>query len=249
MKNLFILSMLLSFSFNGFGQGNPVLENGNYYINPKRNWSEINIDNKKEFKGKRYILNVKSVTTDKVYAQFWKFSKNSINKIINGDKNSKIYEMSIDDFKNMTSVYYNRVDWRVGTLIVPLKLRFNDFEFTSNVNIGTSINAKIRYDRTKKDGFSIEPSFGISAGGIDLDTSNSLATNPTNVFAFSLSTGAVFHFTKSVNFGILFGVDKLSGKDQKQYNWNHDGKVWLGLGINVNFADKNKSNGKATSQQ
>lgn len=246
-KRYTLLLLFFIISLSIFAQKNiDIHDNGNYYLNPSIGWDNFTftaLNNKKILKGKDYILRVKDVLDNQVFFQFWKFRGNEeLNKQLNGENNDVIYELPIDKFKKLVNVYYNRVDWRAGAYTVPVKLRFDDFDFTSNINIGSNIGAKIRWNRKQENGFSIEPVFGLGISGISLDDFNSDVYKSTNSIAFSMNTGIIFHITDRINLGILYGFDKLSDKDQYKYNWKHNGKGWLGLGINVSFSNDNNNN-------
>lgn len=239
---LFILGLL--YSVITYCQNDEkILKGGNYYLDPvisitQNNFSTtinkpVNLDS---FKGKNYKLTVKSIIDNKVYFDFWEFSNLAKDKEVNGINKDNTYVTTIEEFKKLTSPYYNRIEWRAGFFNVPFKLRFNDFDFTSNVNLGINIGARYRWSRFKKDGFSIEPLFGFGVTAITLDEANSVVTESTNSSAFSINTGVLFHVTKHINLGVLYGFDNLSSKDQNRYNWKYNGKGWLGLGINVSFS-------------
>lgn len=251
MKTTLFTIVLLAFAGMAWGQEEIVIKKGgNYYLDP----SIILTDNlftktdkstlsSNTFKGKNYKLRVKNVVDGKVYFEFWRFSDSIKRKEINGEKEDAIYEVSEEDFKKMVSVYYNRVDWRVGAFNVPFKLRFSDFDFTSNINIGANLGAKIRWYRQQQNGFSLEPVLGIGITGVEVNDSNSKATESSNLIAFSINTGLLVHITQNINVGILYGFDNLTSKDQKRYDWKHNGNGWLGVGINVTFSSGNSNTG------
>ncbi len=155
--------VILGFFQGGFSQENPVIKGGNYFISNavgSSNFELISSDKTKKgseldsIENSNYSLRVTGIEADTVYFKFWPIKGKSDeakakNKALNGE-NDKVYSMSIKDFKNATSIVYNRVEWKYGIFTVPFKLRFSDFIFESNVNIGTSIGAKIRLYRKKK---------------------------------------------------------------------------------------------------
>lgn len=249
--NLLLLSLTIMLSFTMYPQEEKtIIKGGNYYLDPIITLTQQNFKtttnnslNVNEFKGKGYKFTVKNIVEDKVYFKFWKFTED--NDKINGIDNSNVYEVTKDDFLKLTSPLYNRIDWRAGFFNVPFKLRFSDFDFTSNVNLGINIGARTRWNRVRKDGFSIEPVFGFGISSISLDESNSNVEESTNSSAFSINTGVLFHISKNINLGVLYGFDNLSAKDQNKYNWKYNGKRWLGLGINVSFSVGGDNSGSA----
>lgn len=147
------------------------------------------------------------------------------------------------------SPLYDKIEWRVGGYTVPFKLRFGEFNFDSNVNIGTNLGAKIRYNREVENGFAFEPIIGFGLASIKMDDTNSKALTATNISAFTLNTGVLFHINSSINLGLTWGYDWISHNDQINYNWKHNGKGWLGIGINVAFTKEDKNEQKSNKNQ
>jgi hypothetical protein len=256
MKTNFLLVFLL-WAGIAFGQENDIKIDGNYYFNyislndlnsfksESKTEKSKSIDIvKDQIDGKKYRVTVNNVKDGKVYFRFWKFVDREKNKIINDtesetDNSKVIYVMSLQDFKSNTKILYNRIDWRVGIYTVPLKLRFSGFTFDANVNLGTNLGAKIRYNREVENGLSFEPILGFGLASIKLDESNSNASGNN----FTINTGLLVHITKNVNVGLTLGFDYLSNNDQKNYDWKYNGKGWVGIGINVAFGNQNNNTG------
>ncbi|KIC63166.1 hypothetical protein [Chryseobacterium taiwanense] len=160
------------------------------------------------------------------------------------DKKKVLYSLPKDKFKIVTQPLYDRIDWRVGVYTVPFKLRLGGFAFDANVNLGANIGGKIRWDREIENGFAIEPIFGFGLASIKLDESNSnVTTANTNVSAFTVNTGVLFHITNAINVGVTFGLDRISKNDQNNYDWKYNNKGWFGLGINVAFNNQGGNTG------
>jgi len=221
--------------------------------------------------GTSYIVNVKQIKKNRVYFVFGKFTKadlnNKINKLIfsttkrdtsipksnNSPRNENnidqspdtrtIYSLPLEVFRESTSPYYNRIEYRVGVYTVPFKLRFSSFSFDANVNLGTNLGAKIRINRRVENGFALEPIFGFGLSSIKLDETNSTKTEPTNISAFTLNTGVLIHITNNINVGLTYGIDNISQSDQNNYNWKYQNKGWLGLGINIAFNNQSNNTG------
>ncbi len=256
MKTILLLLVLISLSSKGFGQENPIIKGGNYFIDNSINGSNfaLNSSNKSakaddldSIKNNSYSLTVTGIEDDIVYFKFWHFNDTITDKKINGN-NDIIYSMPLEDFKKATSVIYNRVQWKIGVFTVPFKLRFNDFNFESNINIGTNIGAKIRWDRKKEESIAFEPLLGIGLTAISLNEDNSDIEATSNLSAFSFNGGLILHITENVNLGVILGFDYLSGKDQKKYDWVHNGKGWVGLGVNIAFATGGSENSRNSGE-
>lgn len=177
-------------------------------------------DIKLKVSGSKYRITVTKIKNNNVYFVFGKFSDTLVNNMINkpdfsisadGDlkgffkpkdvnknvSNKVVYNMKLDDFKDNTKVLYQRVDWRVGVFTIPYKLRFSDFTFDANVNIGVSLGGKIRLNRELEESFALEPIVGFGLASIKLDDGNSSALESTNVSAFTINTGFLVHITNN----------------------------------------------------
>jgi len=187
----------------------------------------------------RYLKELQKRMSD---SEFQKF-RTEIPKQTKGKK-KVLYSLPKDKFKIVTQPLYDRVDWRVGAYTIPFKLRLGGFAFDANVNLGANIGGKIRWDREIENGFAIEPIFGFGLASIKLDESNSNVTAAnTNVSAFTVNTGVLFHITNTINVGVTFGLDRISKNDQSNYDWKYNNKGWFGLGINVAFNNQGGNTG------
>ncbi|AZI55571.1 hypothetical protein EIB75_10060 [Epilithonimonas vandammei] len=223
--------------------------------------------------GTSYNVSIEKITGDEVYFTFGPFPTSSKLRIINnhnyfGDggynefkdndspsisnnddlKNiNYLYSLPIKVFKENTLPLYNRVEYRVGVYTIPYKLRLSSFSFDANVNLGANLGAKFRWNRRVEKGFSIEPILGVGLASIKLDKDNSIITEPTNVSAFTINTGVLFHLTSLVNVGVTYGFDNISQNDQNNYKWKYQRKGWLGIGINVSFSNQSSNTGNTQS--
>lgn len=250
MKNLLLTYILFFTGLNMiWAQDVNISVGGNYYLNPSTDIDKMEITGNTLiaegfFKGRSYILEVQAIQNGEVYFKFWPFKNDSLNNKINGEQNGFIYKISTTNFKNLATPYYDKFEWRIGIYTVPYKLRFDQFEFESNLSIGTNLGLKIRFNRKEKTSFAIEPLLGFGLTSIKLNEYNSDISSSSNIAAFTINTGVVFHITSKINLGILLGADLISGKDQEKYHWTYHGKPWVGLGFNIAFSRKNNHNSK-----
>ncbi|WP_431610741.1 hypothetical protein [Chryseobacterium sp. 'Rf worker isolate 10'] len=250
MKTKIVLLFLLGWVGMAFGQENEIILDGNYYINriigsdnPKQdNKGFYFYANKKNLNGK-YRLTVDRIDGDKVYFSIWRFKDKELTSKISDTE----YILPKEEFMTLMRPLYDKIDWRVGFYTMPFKLRFHDFSFDANINLGGNLGAKIRINRMKKDGFALEPMVGVGWSNIKMDDSNSSATSATNIGAFTINTGLLFHITSEINIGLTLGWDNISGNDQKKYDWKYNGKGWLGIGINFSFSKEEKNTGSKDS--
>lgn len=224
---------------------------------------ELNDKIKELLEGTSYNISVIKVENDSVYFVFGLFNKADKESLINyqhlspqeaddfqksSSTNNRIkstkniqYSLPKNTFTDNVETLYNRAEYRMGIYTIPFKLRLSSFSFDANVNLGANLGAKIRWNRRLENGFSFEPIFGFALASIKLDQDNSVATEPTNVSAFTINTGLLIHLTNDINFGLTYGFDNISQNDQNNYNWKYNGKGWLGIGLNISFNDQNKN--------
>ncbi|WP_272149426.1 hypothetical protein [Tenacibaculum aiptasiae] len=203
------------------------------------------------------IINLISIKGDSVILQYYRSKKfsDTTKKIKETTFNTtyyksgnvlKYYKIKIDDFKKVTSPYYPRYKGAsAGIYSVPFKLRFNNFDFEQNLNIGINIGLQYRINKKINDRWILEPNFGIGLAKVNLNSKNSNVTESRTASAFSVSTGLILHLSKTINAGCFIGWDFLSNSDANT-NWVHNKKTWLGLGINIGF---NISDSKATTKE
>lgn len=274
MKTKILLLFLLGWVGMAFGQEKEIKEGGNYYFNhislndleglnseSSLNKSYQINDIREAVSGKKYRVTINKINLkdELVYFTFWKFKDSIKNIVINNsldkkDDNRVEYVMPLEDFKKGTKPLYNRVDWRVGVYTVPIKVRFSNFSFDPNANLGANLGAKIKWNRELDNSFALEPIVGFGLASIKLDESNSNITGSTdenakkstNVSAFTANLGVLVHIKNTINIGLTYGFDKISKNDHSNYGWKYNGKGWLGVGINVAFSNQNNT-GEATS--
>lgn len=126
---------------------------------------------------------------------------------------------------------------RAGIYTIPFKLRFSDFNFEKDLNLGVSIGLQYRLSKMLDERWILEPSFGIGLTKINLtsnNTNNSINKNR-SATAFTASVGLILRFSEKINAGLFFGKDYL-GLSDKDTNWIYNGETWVGLGINIGFS-------------
>jgi hypothetical protein len=250
MKKHLIITLIF-LSTISYAQIETVLPEGNYYVKiiPSKTVDDqgkststvtlLNDSNQKkevvdEIKSSKYLKVDYIDENDIVHFKFENID----------DKKAVInYTLALKDFKKIMSPYYDRFEWRIGVFAVPFKLRFNDFDFESDIALGANISNKIRFKREREDGFAVEPLVGFGLSKINLDESNSKIDTPGSTNAFTINTGVLIHLNSKINFGVFYGTDILSDKDNKKYDWIYNGNGWLGLGINVSFTDGKNNQG------
>ncbi len=189
---------------------------------------------------KGYKINVVYVNDDEVIFKYWHWSNDSTqNARYYGTEDAPyLYSMAVNDFEKLTRPVYNRFKgFEIGAYTVPYRLRglaqgSDKFDFESSLSLqanfifgwGSRYQAQSQYD----------VSFGLGLTKIELSPINSGINEERTASALTFSLGGVWKPTPVANVGMFLGWDWLGAKDQN-VNWTHDGRVWMGIGINVSF--------------
>ncbi len=204
------------------------------HVKRKSGSGELNIK-----KGRK--INVVEVGEDTIVFKYWRWGDSSSQLNIDyygADEEPNLYSLSKKDFINLTRPIYNRFKgFEVGAYSVPYRLRglfqrSDTFDFESSLSLqanfifgwGNRFQQQSQYD------FSL----GLGLTKIELSPLNSGANEDRTASALTLSLGGVWKPTPYANIGIFVGWDWLSAKD-KSVSWTYDGRVWMGIGINVSF--------------
>lgn len=241
-----------------FGQVDEIKVDGNYFFNDYSSYNNANSKIIGTLTAQANVdfatLNlgvekpsVKVVSIDAngiVTFKYRMFKDVALKNKFNGNGEKLYYKMTVSEFKKMMSVYYDRLEWKVGFFAVPYKLRFNDFDFESDISLGANLSAKFRFNRMREDGFALEPViFGLGISKINLDEFNSRIDAPGSSNAFTINSGLLIHVNGKINFGIFYGADFLAKRDNSKYDWKHNGNGWLGAGLNISFSETNPNKG------
>ena len=198
--------------------------------------------------GNHYNVTVQAISGDLITFKYWHFTNPDTNNAINGVADDALFTINSTEFKTMMGILYDRWEVRAGFFSVPYKLRFNDFDFESDVTVGMNISGFYRWNRKKEHGFAIEPILGIGLTKVNVDDSNSNVEESGSLSAFTVNTGLLFHLTEKINLGVFYGFDNLSKKDYENSGWKYNGKGWLGIGLNISFSETNNNKSESVDQ-
>lgn len=196
---------------------------------------------------------------DSVYFSYWLFNekKNStLRQKYNGESTEngndsilKIFHMKKSYFDELTRPLYSRYKGTsFGAYTIPLRLRGigasgDNFDFEASLSLQANLIFGIGSIYNTESWLDLSVGLGIT--GINLNESNAklitndevLSSQPFDertANAFTFSFGSVFKANRYANLGVFVGWDFL-GVNDNEIDWEHDGNVWLGLGINVTF--------------
>lgn len=200
------------------------------------------------------IIKISNIIGDSVIFQYWKFKipqKKDSSRAINNniaffkDTTERLlyFYLPKKNFENLTTKYFPKFKGAVaGFYSVPFKLRFNDFDFEQNLNLGLNIGFQYRFSKKIEDRWIIEPNIGFGISKVNLDENNSNVTENRSASAFSATVGVILRVTNTINLGAFLGKDFL-GKNDLGTNWQYNKKTWLGLGLNVGFSVNDRKKG------
>jgi len=115
-----------------------------------------------------------------------------------------------------------------GLLTLPFKFRmFDDKSFETNFNLNTTLNVRVK--QLWSAGIYVQ--FGAGIGNTNLYNGNAPGVDPgeeINAAALTILSGVMLQY-KKVQAGLYIGWDHIN--NQKNYQWQYNGKPWLGFGV------------------
>lgn len=142
--------------------------------------------------------------------------------------NDKVFKVTEEEFLAKTEFYEPIDRFSIGILNLPFKFRIQEersFETTFNIN--SLLNYRIwQFYNT---GFYLQAGAGF--GSVKLNNNNSIGINDKaeiDAVALSFLGGAMLQY-KRVQAGVYVGWDHIN--NQKNYQWQYNGKPWVGFGI------------------
>jgi hypothetical protein len=195
---------------------------------------------------------------DYVIIKFWRWTNAILIAKYNENNGLPIYfRMSKQDLLTKTRKTF-RVWFRegashitAGTLIIPVKLRFNKFDFSKDITLGPFVGWRTRLHKSSQSFISIGFNVGITS--VTLNEGNAVKednpNNPNNpkieknvdLAAFTWSYGAILEFNK-VQIGVFSGYDNIS--ENSGYKWNYQNKPWLSIGLGYSILSRNGNSKK-----
>lgn len=162
----------------------------------------------------------------------------------NSDKyNNIVFTVANTDLAAFAKVVEYEDRLAVGLLSLPFKARPQngmtfDTEFNLNLTLNTRIGSLL--------GSSFNWQIGAGIGSVGLNTSNASGLTGEQAQDVALLTGltGLMLQYKRVQVGLYAGVDFIN--NQKEYNWESNGNMWLGFGVGYDLfqisASPNSSN-------
>lgn len=135
-------------------------------------------------------------------------------------------------------------DLAAGVLLLPIKMRLGDFDFSRDVTIGTVVGPRWRLSPTRNVFLSLLGGAGIAAVTLDSGSTNGAVRESTDRAAVAITFGPMLEIN-SFQMGLLFGWDRISNPNRD--DWVHHGKPWVSLGLGYSLL-RAPPNAPATKQ-
>ncbi|MEO8148887.1 MAG: hypothetical protein ABI723_14675 [Bacteroidia bacterium] len=154
----------------------------------------------------------------------------------------KYFLMSHEDLKCKTIPRYNRnCSFTAGTVLIPVKMRLQHFDFSKDFTLGPTAGAKFRLSHYMHNYMNILAGLGITSVTLDKRSPKGVVEESIEVPALSPSLGCVLEFNRTTQVGLFCGCDYIS--DNETQNFIYHGKLWLsfGLGFTILSQESNSS--------
>jgi hypothetical protein len=160
--------------------------------------------------------------------------------------NGIVYKVSLKNFTALATEIQHQELLSVGLLTLPFKARpQGDLSFDTEFNLSSTLNIRLHSWR----GTTFNYQLGAGIGSVGLNTSNAaLLTDDEaqDVAVLTILNGLMFQY-KRVQVGFYAGVDQIN--NQKNYDWESNGNLWIGFGVGYNLFDLSLSSEKTTQKE
>ncbi len=154
-------------------------------------------------------------------------------------KARKYFLVDNKEFEAKTIPYY-ALSWvpalTAGAVLLPIKMRFNGFDFSKDITLGSVVGAKWRVSHYDENYLSVLAGFGITSVTLDSSSTKGKISAVSDRPALTPSFGVVFEFSNNIQVGAFVGADYLSAKENT--NWIYDKMTWLSIGLGYNILSK-----------
>ncbi len=181
---------------------------------------------------------------DTVIVRFWNWAEIDLRREYNysdsDEKVRKYFLMSYQDFNDKSIKRYSRVPtFTAGTVVIPVKLRFNQFDFSKDVTIGPTAGVRFRLSHYTNNYLNVLLGFGISSVSLDSISTGGKIKKGSDRPALTPSLGIVFEFIQNVQVGVFLGKDYIAKKED--VDWMYQGKTWFSIGLGITILSRQSS--------
>lgn len=149
----------------------------------------------------------------------------------------KYFLLSIKDMEDKCiSRYTVRSGFTAGTVLIPIKMRLQHFDFSKDFTVGPVAGIKFRVSPYMRNYINVLAGLGITSVTLDKNSTDGKVKKRMEVPALSPSLGVVLEFNSVTQVGIFCGCDYIS--DNKNRNLIYHGKPWLSFGLGFTILTK-----------
>lgn len=255
-----LLFFCLAASAQNFAIGDIVTFKANIPVEgtPEKFYESVSLANKMNYLEAGYKFRILELGNDFVKVIAIDFKENTQveiekartkypGKVFKADQyNGIVYKVTLRNFTALATEVQSQERISVGLLTLPFKARpQGDFSFDTEFNLNSTLNIKI--GTFKGAAFNVQVGAGI--GSVGLNTSNAalLTEDEAQDVAVLTGLGGLMLQYKRVQVGIYAGVDQIN--NQKNYDWESNGNLWIGFGVGYNLFDLSLSSEKTTQKE
>ena len=145
----------------------------------------------------------KTLNGEWVVVRFWRWKYGSSDQLIDSMTNKQLsngkmryWLMKKEDFNAKTIPRYSTdASFSSGTIVVPVKARFNQFDFSTDTHLGPSFGMRIRLSPyTSTNFFNVLTTFGISSIELDSLNTRGVVNSQSEAAALSFALGGYSSF-------------------------------------------------------
>jgi len=134
---------------------------------------------------------------------------------------------------------YNRnPGFTAGTVLIPIKLRLQKFDFSKDITLGSAAGVRFRLSHYSPNYVSVIAGVGITSVTIDIHSTDGYSEESSEVPALTPSIGFVFELNNVMQAGMFCGWDYISHNDDIHFLYH--GKTWLSFGLGYSLISLNE---------
>lgn len=242
---LLLILVLTCIASKGIAQSDILFKRGDsYQFIVDVELEEVKIDGtslgNKAIAPRKQNFTIVNIVNNKLVLDLWDWAPGSANYVsLNYDGRKKYFTISSEGLSDIAIRRFvlngYRPSFVAGAAIIPIKVRFNSFDFSKDVTLGTTIGASWRISKYSEHFVNLLAGFGITSVSLDSTSTNGQIKLPSDRSALTPSLGLVFDFN-GVQAGIFSGIDMISYKEQTQ--WMYNRKPWLSIGLGYTILSK-----------
>jgi hypothetical protein len=189
---------------------------------------------------------------DSVIIRFWTWKNNpALNSILcYADSlciRRKYFLVAAKDVSEKAiSRYEQKAFFTAGSVLIPVKLRLQKFDFSKDITLGPVAGVKMRLSNYSNNFISMVCGLGVTSITLDERSTNGVVEESLDVPALTPSVGVVFDFFNSAQAGLFCGWDFISNNEE--YHLIYYKKPWISFGLGFSILSKSDTNYATTER-